>query len=52
MNENKETDKLASIKTEATITQDDIINRITQETNISENEVREVLEEIDKMIRS
>ena len=52
MNENKETEKLASIKSEATITNEDIINRITQETNISENEVREVMEEIDKMIRS
>lgn len=52
MNEDKKPEKIASIKSEATITNEDIINRITQETNISENEVREVMEEIDKMIRS
>ena len=50
MNENKETDKLASIKSEATITQEDIINKIAQETNISEKDVRVVIEEIDKVI--
>ena len=50
MNENKETEKIASIKSEATITQDDIINRITQETNISEKEVREVLDAIANVV--
>ena len=50
MNENKETEKLASIKSEAKITHDDIINRITQETNISEKEVREVLDAIANVV--
>ena len=52
MNENKETEKIASIKSEARITQEDIINKIAEETNISEKEVREVLEEMVKVIRS
>ena len=50
--ENKEPEKLASIKSEATITIDDIINRIAQETNIPEKDVRVVIEEIDKVLRS
>ena len=50
MKENKETEKLASIKSEATITLDDIINKIAEETNISEKEVREVLEAIDNVV--
>lgn len=50
MNEDKETEKLASIKSEATITLDDIINRIAQETNISEKDVRKVLEAIDNVV--
>ncbi|HBN06309.1 MAG TPA: hypothetical protein DD434_11070, partial [Bacteroidales bacterium] len=52
MNENKETEKIASIKSEAKITIDDIINRIVQETNIPEKDVRVVIEEIDKVLRS
>lgn len=52
MNEDKEPEKLASIKSEAKITLDDIINRIAQETNISEKDVRVVIEEIDKVLRS
>lgn len=50
MNENKETEKIASIKSEAKITIDDIINRITQETNIPEKDVRVVLDAIDNVI--
>ena len=50
MNENKDTEKLASIKSEARITQEDIINKIAEETNISEKEVREVLEAIDNVV--
>ncbi|MFV0599417.1 MAG: hypothetical protein ACK5M0_06845 [Bacteroidales bacterium] len=52
MNEDKKPEELASIKSEATITLDDIINRIAQETNIPEKDVRVVIEEIDKVIRS
>ena len=51
-NENKEPEELASIKSEAKITLDDIINRIAQETNIPEKDVRVVIEEIDKVLRS
>ena len=50
MNENNETEKLASIKSEAKITQEDIINKITDETNISEKEVREVLDAIANVV--
>ena len=50
MNENKETEKLASIKSESRITQEDIINKIAEETNISEKEVREVLEAIENVV--
>ncbi len=51
-NEDKEPEKIASIKSEAKITIDDIINRIAQETNIPEKDVRVVIEEIDKVLRS
>lgn len=50
MNEDKEPEKLSSIKIEATISLDDIINRIAQETNISEKDVRKVLEAIDNVV--
>ena len=52
MNKNKEPEKLASIKGEARISLDDIINRIAQETNIPEKDVRVVIEEIDKVLRN
>ena len=51
MNKNKEPEKMASIKSEARITQEDIINKIAEETNISEKDVRVVIEEIDKVLR-
>lgn len=50
MNEDKETEKLASIKSESRITQEDIINKIADETNISEKEVREVLDAIANVV--
>ena len=50
MNENKETEKIASIKSEAKITIDDIINRIAQETNIPEKDVRVVLDAIANVV--
>jgi len=50
MNKNKDTEKMASIKSEARISLDDIINRIAQETNISEKDVRKVLEAIDNVV--
>ena len=50
MNENKEPEKMASIKSEARITQEDIINKIAEETNISEKEVREVLDAIANVV--
>ena len=50
MNENKETEKVASIKSEARITQEDIINKIAEETNISEKDVREVLDAIANVV--
>ena len=50
MNENNETEKLASIKSESRITQEDIINKIADETNISEKEVREVLDAIANVV--
>ena len=50
MNEDKETEKLASIESEATITNDDIINKITKKTNLPEKEVREVIEAVFREI--
>ena len=50
MNENKETEKLASIKSESRITHEDIINKIAKETNISEKDVREVLDAIANVV--
>ena len=50
MNENKETEKIASIESEATITNDDIINKIARKTNLPEKEVREVIEAVFKEI--
>ena len=46
MNENKETEKLASIKSEATITQEDIINKIAQETDVSKDDIENILNDI------
>lgn len=51
MNENKETEKMASIKSEARITQEDIINKIAEETNIFEKDVREVLDAIANVLK-
>ena len=50
MNEKKETKNMASIKSESRITQEDIINKIAEETNISEKEVREVLDAIANVV--
>lgn len=50
MNENKDTEKMASIKSEARITEEDIINKIAEETNISEKDVREVLDAIANVV--
>ena len=50
MNENKDTEQVASVKSEATIKQEDIINKIADETNISEKEVREVLDAIANVV--
>ena len=50
MNENKEPEKLSSIKSESTISLDDIINKIAQENNISEKDVREVLDAIANVV--
>ena len=50
MNENNETEKLASIESESRITQEDIINKIAEETNISEKDVREVLDAIANVV--
>lgn len=52
MNENKDTEKMASIKSGARITEEDIINKISEETNISEKDVREVLDAIANVLRS
>ncbi len=50
--DNNEKEYSATIKIENVFTHEDIINKIADETNISEKEVREVLEEMVKVIRS
>lgn len=50
MNENKETEKMASIKSEATITQEDIINKIAEETDVSKDDIENILNVMAKVI--
>ena len=52
MNENKETEKLASIKSEATITQEDIINKIAEETDVSKDDIENILNVMAKVIEN
>lgn len=52
MNENKETEKIASIKSEAKITQDDIINKIAEETDVSKDDIENILNVIAKVIEN
>ena len=52
MNENKETEKLASIENEATITNDDIINKITKETAFSKDDIEDILNAMAKVIEN
>ena len=52
MNENKETEKVASIKSEATITQEDIINKIAEETDVSKDDIENILNVIAKVIEN
>ena len=49
MNENKETEKIASIKSEATIKHEDIVNNIAEETNYSKEDIEVVFNEIHKV---
>ena len=52
MNENKETEKIASIKSEATIKQEDIINKIAQETDVSKDDIENILNVMAKVIEN
>ena len=52
MNENKETEKLASIKSEAKITQEDIINKIAEETDVSKDDIENILNVMAKVIEN
>ena len=52
MNENKETEKVASIKSEARITQEDIINKIAEETDVSKDDIENILNVIAKVIEN
>jgi nucleoid DNA-binding protein len=52
MNENKETEKLASIKSEATIKQEDIINKIAEETDVSKDDIENILNVMAKVIEN
>ena len=52
MNENKETEKIASIKSEARITQEDIINKIAEETDVSKDDIENILNVIAKVIEN
>ena len=52
MNENKETEKMASIKSEATITQEDIINKIAEETDVSKDDIENILNVMAKVIEN
>ena len=52
MNENNETEKIASIKSEATIKQEDIINKIAEETDVSKDDIENILNVIAKVIEN
>ena len=52
MNENKDTEKIASIKSEATITQEDIINKIAEETDVSKDDIENILNVMAKVIEN
>ena len=52
MNENKETEKIASIKSEARITEEDIINKIAEETDVSKDDIENILNVIAKVIEN
>ena len=56
MNEITEAEKIASIEVKSELTYDNIINKIAEESDISENEVCKVMEivlnEIHNVIRS
>ena len=52
MNENNETEKVASVKSEATITQEDIINKIAEETDVSKDDIENILNVIAKVIEN
>ena len=52
MNENNETEKLASIENEARITNDDIINKITKETAFSKDDIEDILNAMAKVIEN
>ena len=52
MNENKETEKMASIKSEARITQEDIINKIAEETDVSKDDIENILNVMAKVIEN
>ena len=52
MNENNETEKIASIENEATITHDDIINQLADETDVSKDDIENILNAIAKVIEN
>ena len=52
MNENNETKKMASIKSEARITQEDIINKIAEETDVSKDDIENILNVMAKVIEN
>ena len=52
MNENKETKKMASIKSEARITEEDIINKIAEETDVSKDDIENILNVMAKVIEN
>ena len=52
MNENKDTEKMASIKSEARITEEDIINKIAEETDVSKDDIENILNVIAKVIEN
>lgn len=52
MNENKDTEKMASIKSEARITQEDIINKIAEETDVSKDDIENILNVMAKVIEN
>ena len=52
MNENKETEKLLSIENEGTITHDDIINKIAEETDVSKDDIEDILNAMAKVIEN